>query len=593
MPASDLSDPGFTRPSGQGPGERRLNGIQTTGRAYRDLSAPVHPVGAQFDVPIPVSDGARLLCDVYRPRAEGRFPSLVAFSPYPRQIQNSGAPLGFVEAGASDFFAPRGYAHVIVNARGTCGSEGIYGLFDERERRDLYDVIEWTAAQPWCDGNVGMLGISYFGMAQLHAAAAAPPHLRAVFPLAAATDLYRHVSWHGGMLSQRFLGAWMAGLGILGGGSGRLWRSQPAQLASRLLRTDAVHRRFEGMNGEAAIATLGKVMRAHYDPHPWDDLYFAAVAEHPLYDDFWAERDATPRLSSVRIPVYLGAEWSNVPLHLPGLFTALDALQDATHVRAALMSRGGLSWPWESQHVEALAWYDRWLKQRDTGILEGPPIRYWLAGADEWRTAERWPPPGMRQEPLYLGTDGRLVGADAATRGEREYLFVPPGLERPPGASRPTLPSALAWETAPFSEPRDVVGPAVLVLDARTTAADVDWIVKLQLLGPDGEATDLTQGWLRASHRFLDEERSLPWRPWHPHDRVEPVPPRTDVRYVIGLVPTAQRVLPGYRLRLLVTSSDLERGVAMLGFVHLPLASPSRQTVRSSSRLLLPVIDAS
>jgi uncharacterized protein len=139
-------------------------------------------VGAEFDVPIPVSDGTRLLCDVYRPRAEGRYPALVAFSPYPRQIQNSGAPLGFVEAGASDFFVPRGYAHVIVNARGTCGSGGTYGLFDERERRDLHDAIEWTAAQPWCDGNVGMLGISYFGMAQPHAAATAPPRLRAVFP---------------------------------------------------------------------------------------------------------------------------------------------------------------------------------------------------------------------------------------------------------------------------------------------------------------------------------------------------------------------------------------------------------------------------
>lgn len=593
MPASDLSGSVFAQPAGVESGQRRLNGIQTTGRVYRDLSAPVHEAGAQFDVPIAVSGGARLLCDVYRPRAEGRFPALVAFSPYPRQIQNSGAPLGFVEAGASDFFVPRGYAHVIVNARGTCGSEGLYGLFDERERRDLHDVIEWTAAQPWCDGNVGMLGISYFGIAQLHAAAAAPPHLRAVFPLAAAADLYRHVVWHGGMLSERFFAAWMAGLGILGGGSGQLWRSRAAQLASRLLRADAVHRRFEGVNGEAAIATLSKVMRAHYDPHPWDDLYFAAVADHPLYDDFWAERDATPRLSSVRIPVYLGAEWSNVPLHLPGLFTALDALTGKTEVRVALMSRGGLSWPWESQHLEALAWYDHWLKGRDTGILDGPPIRFWLAGADEWQTAEHWPPPGMRQEPLYLGADGRLTGEDAATKGKREYLFVPPDLERPPGANRPTLPPALAWETEPFSEPRDVVGPAVLELDAQTTAADVDWIVKLQLVNPGGEATDLTQGWLRASHRSLDEERSLPWLPWHPHDRIEPVPRNTPVRYVIGLVPTAQRVLPGYRLRLLITSCDHDKDVAMLGFVHLPLSSPSRQTVSSSSRLLLPVIDGS
>ena len=256
------------------------------------------------------------------------------------------------------------------------------------------------------------------------------------------------------------------------------------------------------------------------------------------------------------------------------------------------MKRGGLSWPWESQHVEALAWYDHWLKRRDTGILDGPPIRYWLAGADEWRTAERWPPPGMRQEALHLGADGRLARQVGATGG-RDYLFVPPALERPPGANRPALRSALAWDTGPFHAPCDVVGPAVLELDAQTKAADVDWIVKLQLVGPDGEVSDLTQGWPRASHRALDEERSLPWRPLHPHDRTEPVPPRTTVRYVIGLVPTAQRVLPGHRLRLLITSCDLDKGVAMLGFVHLPLGTPSRQTVRSSSRLLLPVIGES
>jgi uncharacterized protein len=109
------------------------------------------------------------------------------------------------------------------------------------------------------------------------------------------------------------MSAWLAGLGILGGRSGEVWRSQAAQLASRLLRSDAVHRRFEGVNGEAAIATLSKVMRARYDPHPWDDLYFSVVSEHPLYDAFWAERDVTPRLSPVRIPVYLGRNGPTFP----------------------------------------------------------------------------------------------------------------------------------------------------------------------------------------------------------------------------------------------------------------------------------------
>ena len=84
----------------------------------------------------------------------------------------------------TDFWVPRGYVHVIANLRGTCGSGGTFGFFDAQERRDMYDLVEWVAAQPWCDGNVGMIGISYFAMTQLEAAVERPPHLKAIFPLA-------------------------------------------------------------------------------------------------------------------------------------------------------------------------------------------------------------------------------------------------------------------------------------------------------------------------------------------------------------------------------------------------------------------------
>ncbi len=142
---------------------RRLNGPQTTGRAFRGLSEPRHGVRGEVDVPIDVRDGTRLLADVFRPTGAGRFPALVAFSPYPRQIQRSGAPMGFVEAGATEFWVSRGYVHVIVNARGTGGSGGTYTLMDGTERADLHDAVEWAAAQDWCDGRVGMIGVATSG----------------------------------------------------------------------------------------------------------------------------------------------------------------------------------------------------------------------------------------------------------------------------------------------------------------------------------------------------------------------------------------------------------------------------------------------
>jgi len=163
----------------------RLNGPQATGREYRNLSQPEHAIREEQNRRVPMRDGIALLADVLRPDASGRFPALVAASPYPRQIQNSGIPIGFVEAGTSSFFVPRGYAHVIANVRGTGGSGGEYAFFGANDRADMHDLVEWTAAQPWCDGHVGMVGISAFAMAPLAAAVEAPAHLKAIFPLAA------------------------------------------------------------------------------------------------------------------------------------------------------------------------------------------------------------------------------------------------------------------------------------------------------------------------------------------------------------------------------------------------------------------------
>jgi len=182
----------MTRPavSGIEDGQRRLNGPQTTGRTYRNLSQPSHTAMCDEDVPALMRDGVSLLTDVHRPIEPGRYPVLIAASPYPRQIQNLGAPAGFIEAGASDFFVPRGYVHVIANLRGTGGSGGTFGFYDGQERRDMHDLVEWAAAQPWSDGNVGMVGISYFAGTQMSAAVERPPHLKAIMPFAGTFDLY-------------------------------------------------------------------------------------------------------------------------------------------------------------------------------------------------------------------------------------------------------------------------------------------------------------------------------------------------------------------------------------------------------------------
>ncbi len=565
-----------------------LNGPQTTGREYRNLSEPQYRRRRENNVAVAMRDGTRLLADVHRPDGQGRFPALLAASPYPRQMQDFGAPAGFIEAGVTDFWVPRGYAHVIANVRGTCGSEGTFGFADAQERRDMYDLVEWVAAQPWCDGNVGMIGISYFAIAQLEAAVERPPHLKAIFPLAATADLYEAASHHG-LFSSSFVTPFLAMTGLTSERSDRFWRSLPVALVRRVLHTPRLHKKFATMNGEAAVTMLRQLIKLPHDPHPWDELWLDTAVNHPTHDEWWDERNLLPLLKGIDIPVYLGCDWENVPLHLPSTFAAWKGLSDNACVRMGMLGEFGLTWPWESMHTEALAWYDHWLKGRDTGVLDGPPIRYFLPGADEWRTAESWPPSQAPHRELALRADGTL-SEDEGDPGSLDYLVLGTGL----GRAKPSKidpPSVLTWTSAPLTEHLDVVGDIELRLVASATAIDTAWIVTLQDVAPDGSIAQVTAGWLRASLREVDETASRPGAPVLPCRNPQAVPIGKDVEYRIPLVANARRFQAGHRIRLVLTSDDQDPSTpAIMSFRHASVGTSSRNTVRSSSRLLLPVI---
>ncbi|WP_329107241.1 CocE/NonD family hydrolase [Streptomyces sp. NBC_01439] len=577
----------MSRVAGVEPGQRHLNGPQTTGREYRNLSEPEHGMRRDRNVTVGMRDGIELLADVYRPDGDGRFPALIAASPYPRQIQDLGAPMGFIEAGASDFWVPRGYVHVIANLRGTGGSGGTFGFFDAQERRDLHDLVEWAASQPWCDGNVGMIGISYFAMAQLEAAVERPAHLRAIFPVAVTTDLYE-AAMHHGLFSSGFVTPFLAMVGLTSARSDRFWRGPLVDAVRDVLRTAPLHRKFATMNGESSIALLHAALKLHHDPHPWDDLWRAMAVEHPLRDEWWDERNLLPLLDRVEVPTYLGCDWQNVPLHLPSTFPALRALTNAPVVRVAMLGEFGLTWPWESLHVEALAWFDHWLKHQDTGILDGPAIRYWMPGADEWRTSDVWPPQGSRQLEWSLRADGAL-GDDQGAPGERSLMVLGQGL----GRSRPSdadPPTQLAWTSEPLTEALDVAGDIEAELHASATATDTAWIVTLQDVAPDDTAVDVTAGWLRAGLRRIDPDADSAGPPQLPCREPESVVPGLVTTYRIPLVTNARRFATGHRIRLVVTSDDQDHSTpAIMGFRHAPVGTSSRNTVHSSSRLVLSV----
>lgn len=570
-------------------GQRHLNGLQTTGRDYRNLSEPNYQTRRTNNVGITVRDGTVLLADLYQPDAEGKFPALVSFSPYPRQIQDVGAPLGFIEAGSTDFFVPRGYAHVIANARGTCGSGGTWTLLDGQEREDLYDLIEWVASQPWCDGNVGMLGVSYFAMAQLAAAVTKPPHLKAIAPLLTTDDLYEAVSHHG-LLNSGFISAWLPAVGVLSQRPDRFWRGWRVDLARDILHIPAVHARMQHLNGEAIVAVVKNLIHAHYPEQPFGALWRAVAVEHPLRDDFWDSRSTRALLGSLDIPVYLGADWDNVPLHLPSTFKAWAALRGNPNVRMAMLPPGGFAWPWESLHYEVLAWYDQWLKGRETGIMDGPPIRYQIPGADGWRVAADWPPKESVLTPFALRSDGVLGDAETA-QGHRDYLYIPADSGEPANTNPHNLPDRLIWETAPFARAVEFAGDIELTLNAKITAHDAGWIAVLYDIPPSGEPQAITAGWLRASLSAIDPESSRPGSPVLECRTAQPIDPGKLRTYRIPIVPNARHLPRGHALRLVLASADeTGKSPTILGFTHTVVREASLNTVLNSSRLWLPLL---
>jgi predicted acyl esterase len=452
----------------------------------------------------------------------------------------------------------------------------------------MYDLVEWAARQSWSDGNVGMTGISYFAGTQMEAAVERPPHLKAIMPIAGTFDLYESATHHG-LVSSGFLTPFLFMIGMTSGHTNKLWRSKLMDAMRALLLTPSIHKKFETANGEAAIAGLKALLKLHHDPHPWDDLWRAIVAEHPFRDAWWEDRNLLSLLDRVEVPVYLGCDWQNVPLHLPHTFKAYERLTHCKHLQVAMMGEHGLAWPWESLHIEALAWFDQWLKGQNTGILDGPVFRYVLPNAEGWRTADSWPIAEAVHRAYALRADGGL-GEDEGEAGCRTYMNLGGGLNRP-RASETDPPLLLHWTTPPLLHDLDLIGPIELQLDTTCTAPDTAFLSVLQDVDEHENAINVTAGYLRAGLRGVDEAASKRGAPVLPCRIFEAVPVGERVTYRIPLVPNARRFRAGHKLRLYLSTDDQNKDMpAPLEFRHASVGTSSMNSVFSSSRLFLPIL---
>jgi uncharacterized protein len=515
----------------------------------RERSEPRYATFADYEAGIPLRDGVRLAADVLRPSAAGlKFPALVTTSVYTRQLQRGVTALGQNEAGISEFWVPRGYAHVIVDVRGCNDSEGLYDLFGAQEQQDLYDIIEWVAEQPWCDGNVGMSGISYMGRTQLFAAEQQPPHLKAIFPYDASCDFYRDACFHGGIATS-FTTHWTAFVMNLNMTSGR-------------------NPNVEGIKQKLEIMYSQK--------YPFDGL-------------FYQERSAGPRLDKIRIPAYFGTGWYMHELHLKGVF---DGYLGTAEIPKRMLV-GPRPWPlrpWAGYHYEMLRWYDHWLKSMDTRVMEGPPIQLYIQGENTWRSEYEWPLKRTEWRELYLGgpagglegTLSNVPGAEQVRRLEHD----PASREAFHGEPR------LTYRTEPFAREMELTGPMALYLQASSSAPDIDWLVFVEDEAPDGQVRELSKGWLRSSHRKIDSARSAPAKPYHPHLTAEPMERGTVYEFPIEIWPVCNVFQPGHRLRVEIANSDSI--IASRGRPHVTIRAKATNEVyeggRAPSRLVVPVV---
>ena len=554
------------------------------------VSQPNYEVKLEEDFCIEARDGTHLFADVYRPNTQGKFPALLSISPYGKDIQKLHSPIGpsdyvrgngGMEAGISEYFVTRGYVHVIADYRGIGQSEGEYCHFGQKEQEDGYDIIEWIAKQSWCNGNVGMLGNSYFAVNQYLVAAQNPPHLKAIFAHDGFTDMYRHLAYHGGILNFGFYN--------------HIWKYILTHSTKPISKKEFSASQFEEMLKE---------LRNNEDFKGYPFLYMVTITPeknpllldlllHPYDGPFYWERSTYTKFDKIKIPCFLLSRWSAWSIHLPGAFDAflgIKAQKKLMVVSTMVLNKKGVRGfdrPWHENHDIILRWYDHWLKGIDTGIMDEPPIKLFIQGINQWRYENEWPLERTKWSKFYLREEGALAEVPPIPNERPDSFINVPWLkseEKIPGAQ---------YTTAPFNQDIEITGPISLYFYASLNEKDANWIVEIKDIYPDGSGNTISRGWLRASHRELDSGKSKPYKPYNPHTASHPIIQGEIYEYVVEMRETSNVFRAGHRIQLLIKGQDTPWEEAINRF-HITNMKETRHTIyhttEYTSYLLLPII---
>lgn len=519
------------------------------------------------DVPIKMRDGITIRVNVFRPMQPGKYPVVMSMDPYGKDslpsfaANRSGWPVvGTIDTSefASDespdpgFWVPNDYVVVKVAARGSTTSEGDFYPWTRTETEDYYEIIEWAGVQEWSNGNVGLNGVSYLAMTTWRVAALNPPHLKAINPWEGTSDLYREWYFHGGIPETNF-SVWF----------------------DNTLRMFWPNTRVEDMIG--------------------------SQKEHPLLDEHWEQREVN--LADITVPAFVVASWSTQGLHNRGTFEGFKKISSGDKW---LMVHARKEWEtyYRREELELQkTFFDYYLKGIENDWRDMPLVSYEAREKfyqSQARIESEWPIARTDYTPLHL--NGGEMSLQAAPAGKEEKLCY----NSEPGVVEN---SELRFQYT-VSQNTEVTGYMKLKLwVSAADADDMDLFIGIKKYDRRGnevlmadfnhiEHGQVANGWLRVSHRELDEEQSTPWQPVRRHKRLLKLAKDEIVPVEIDIWPTSVLLKEGESLVLVIKGSEIvsvegEKGTAMR-FGHYETVNKGTHCVyvggKYDSHLLVPVI---
>ncbi len=514
--------------------------------SYENLSPSTYQVTIDYGIMVPMRDGIRLAANIARPTAEGKYPALVALSPYGKDV--------------ATFFAQRGYVAVFAELRGTGRSEGaMVDYFIGQQWNDGHDLVEWVAQQPWCDGKVGMYGTSWLAILTTRTAATRPPHLKAIAVNSSYANFFGEHFWPGGI---SHMGVWT-------------WHSM-ANTLQTMLRGPVYD------NPSASGKTVDTALWEYHIANNGWKTFPPPIWENDVYNDFWKDKDLRSKYATFDTPTL------QVANYFDHMRNHSEAYQNYMVLKEKNIPQKLVVGPWShgargskyliDSNTLYLAWFDYMLKGIDTGIMDEPPIAIFVMRENKWRFENEWPIARTEFTNFYFTPSGGLTDkmAEAISQVARtrtsslSYKYIPwVGIAA--GPQSPYLSFcyddfqvqddnsqddalSLTFTSEVLKGDLEVTGMPQIRFYASSTANDTNFVVKLEDVQPDGTSVMITRGWLNSSYR--DSNLS----PFYPEQFkfVTPtsITPGAVYEYSLTLTNTSYVFKAGSRIRIAISSSD-------------------------------------